>query len=371
MQTPNANPPKTETGSAPPERGRVWRIVIIVLALHAALLGSVVLIQGCGSKETPAVSVKDALDDSSRAADSQASAQAAKDDTNSVSSSNIICPSTNILTPEEKLPTSNETTPAETPATLPGPDTTIAQADAPKAVTEQPKTEAPKAEAAPAEAPVTVKYTVCKGDTLSKIAKRKSVTLRELTDLNKISSDARLKIGQKLLLPVGKSTAVAAKEAPAPAKATVAAKETPAPAKAAVAKATRKTPSKTVAAKSAQPLLAGKQTHIVKAGESVYSIAQRYKVNPQTLMKVNQISDPRKIRVSQKLIVPSASARSASAKIAAKPDTGVRMVSNKTPPAEEPDVAAPIEPAIGPEPQKAAAKTAAESKDLGEEVEGT
>lgn len=361
MQTPTPIPSRTDTGSAPPERGRVWRIVIIVLALHAALLGSVVLIQGCGSKEAPAMTMNEALD-ASKSVDNKT--LAATEETNSTTNANIICPRSDILTPEEKLPL-NDTAPVEASPAPPVPDLIATQpvpprAEAPAPVTETPKVEPPPvAPVSPAVAPAPVKYTVCKGDTLSRIAKKKNVSLKHLAELNKMTTSARLKIGQKLRLPAdGAKTSTAA--------------EAPASEKTMVAKAEKK-PAAASKRKPASALLAGKKTHTVKPGESLYSISRRYHVSMQSLMKVNRISDPRKVRVSQKLVLPVI--KTSAAKLPAKADSGLRMVTNPpatNPPAvAEPDIAAPLEEPVAKETTQSTANPTEEPSALGEEVEGT
>ena len=46
------------------------------------------------------------------------------------------------------------------------------------------------------------------------------------------------------------------------------------------------------------------QFHIVKEGETISAIASLYKVSPEEILKVNHISDPNKISVGQRLIIP-------------------------------------------------------------------
>ena len=46
--------------------------------------------------------------------------------------------------------------------------------------------------------------------------------------------------------------------------------------------------------------------YVVGKGESVYTIAQKYKVSPEALLKLNQIDDPKKLKPGQKLHLPSA-----------------------------------------------------------------
>jgi LysM repeat protein len=54
----------------------------------------------------------------------------------------------------------------------------------------------------------------------------------------------------------------------------------------------------------AVPVASGR-THIVQPGESIFRIASRYKVSQDALMRANRITDPRKMRVGAKLVIPA------------------------------------------------------------------
>ena len=60
----------------------------------------------------------------------------------------------------------------------------------------------------PTEPPVTATsdYTVVKGDSLAKIAKKVGVTLKALQNANPTVQPTKLKIGQKLVVPPGGKT---------------------------------------------------------------------------------------------------------------------------------------------------------------------
>ncbi|HUY19045.1 MAG TPA: M23 family metallopeptidase [Candidatus Binataceae bacterium] len=47
-------------------------------------------------------------------------------------------------------------------------------------------------------------------------------------------------------------------------------------------------------------------THTVQSGETIYRIAERYRVDPGALMRANGIYDPRRLRVGQVLMIPGA-----------------------------------------------------------------
>jgi len=53
-------------------------------------------------------------------------------------------------------------------------------------------------------------------------------------------------------------------------------------------------------------------THTVKAGETPGGIAQSYGVTVDELMSANNISDPRRMQIGQKLVIPGRTQRSGS-----------------------------------------------------------
>ena len=140
------------------------------------------------------------------------------------------------------------------------------------------------------KAPVTnsASYTVVKGDSLSKIAKKHNTTVKALTKTNKLKSD-RIAIGQTLTLP-GTHTA----------QASTAPQATPKPAAKALPKA-------------------GKYT--TQQGETFYSIARKHNISTESLIAANPKVSPYKLRTGQVLTIDgSAKAKkpAASAKAVAK-----------------------------------------------------
>ena len=128
----------------------------------------------------------------------------------------------------------------------------------------------------PQAAPST--YTVAKGDNLWSIAKKNGVTVKQLTAANKLSTDATLKLGQKLVIP-GKAAASAAAAVSAAPAASVAPSASAAPASTAI-------------------------IHVVKSGETLGVIAKKYQVKVGDIATANNIADPTKIRVGQSLKIP-------------------------------------------------------------------
>jgi len=129
-------------------------------------------------------------------------------------------------------------------------------------------------------------YTVKPGDTLVVIARRAGTTSSELKQLNHLHSDY-VQVGRELKLPAGASAA-----------SMEVAHSSPAAASAGPASSV-KTPE-------------GAVTHEVKPGETLGAIARKYHVKTQDLLVANNIADPRKIRPGQSLVIPGGAGSAAS-----------------------------------------------------------
>jgi len=117
----------------------------------------------------------------------------------------------------------------------------------------------------------TQNYTVARGDSLSKIAKKYGTSVSSIKAANNKSSDM-IQVGEKLLIPVSGTAPVAS---------------------AAV----------TTRAPSVQVNTDGERTHVVKTGEYPATIARKYGMTSSELLAINGITDPRKLQVGQKLKV--------------------------------------------------------------------
>ena len=111
-------------------------------------------------------------------------------------------------------------------------------------------------------------YIVRKGDSLSKIAAMHRVKVSQIKKLNGLFGDM-VRIGQKLKIPEG-------------------------------AKAAASQPA------SGAKAAAGETVHVVTKGETLGAIARKYGTTVSKISTRNSIKDPRKIRIGQKIIVPSA-----------------------------------------------------------------
>jgi LysM repeat protein len=138
-------------------------------------------------------------------------------------------------------------------------------------------------------------YTVKAGDSLAKIAKANKVTVRALKKVNHLHSDT-VRVGQVLKIPSGKHMkSEAAADAAAPATTS---KETAAAAPSA---------SSTDSTASA-PGDAGSGTYAVQKGDTPATIAKKFGMKTSELISLNDISDPRKLKIGQELKVKAAPA---------------------------------------------------------------
>ena len=129
-------------------------------------------------------------------------------------------------------------------------------------------------------------YTVQKGDTLSGIAYRNGTTVVAIRSLNNLSNDV-IQIGQTLQLPGGGVYQSPKELAPS--------------------------------VERTAEIVGGNGYHTVVAGESPSSIAAKYNMKTDELMRLNSISDPRKLRVGQRLIVSGAALEAAKQDFSDKP----------------------------------------------------
>jgi LysM repeat protein len=184
------------------------------------------------------------------------------------------------------------TTPApEVASSMPSPDDKVWQAQAP-AEASAPVAAAPVAavvETAPAPAAERM-HIVVKGDTLGKIAKANGVTAAALAKANGIDG-TMIRIGQKLKIPEVAGAGTEARPMAAPAQAVVAA--------------------------AAQQASSPAGTYTVAAGDTLAKIAKKFGTKADTLAKLNSISDPKKLKIGQKLQLPGEASAKAEAPAAA------------------------------------------------------
>jgi LysM repeat protein len=129
-------------------------------------------------------------------------------------------------------------------------------------------------------------YTVKSGDSMWLIAHRNHLKVAELAAANSLKATTSLRAGQKLIIPNKAGFApMAAPEAPAAGAGATSAFTAPT--------------SGAPAAASASEI-----KYTVKPGEALSTIAKRFKLTTGDLAVRNNISDPRKIRPGQEIIIP-------------------------------------------------------------------
>ena len=192
-----------------------------------------------------------------------------------------------------------------------------AKAAAAKSAKQAQAEEAAASKPAPAEAAV-VTYTVVSGDTLKRIASRHKTSIEALEKANDITSTTTIHVGQVLRMPPEKASPAqkkteAAKTAAATAKtqeATPATKAAAPSAKEAAAPKVQESKTAKPADLKAEPKETAEssdkadKTYMVAQGDNPYTIAKKFKVSYNDLLKANKIDDPKKLQIGQKLIIP-------------------------------------------------------------------
>jgi LysM repeat protein len=158
--------------------------------------------------------------------------------------------------------------------------------------------------AAPAPAAPSVssgRYTIVKGDTISRIASRLGVSTQSILSANRLSATSIIYPGQTLAIPGASSTPVAA----APVAATPAA---PAPVKA--------TPAPVASAGS----------YVIQSGDTISRIAAKFGISTQALLSANSLSISSVIYAGRTLVIPGASAPAAAPAAPAAAPGGVTLL---------------------------------------------
>ncbi|HEX8311476.1 MAG TPA: LysM peptidoglycan-binding domain-containing protein [Chthoniobacteraceae bacterium] len=118
-------------------------------------------------------------------------------------------------------------------------------------------------------------HRVKSGENLTKIAAQHSVTVAELAEVNGLKASSMLRPDQSLNIPPAARPEVKKHEPPAPK----------------VAAIEQKTPTA--------------KTYVVMKGDNPVGIARKLNVNYDELMKLNKISDPKKLKPGQPLKIPA------------------------------------------------------------------
>ena len=145
------------------------------------------------------------------------------------------------------------------------------------------------------------RYTIVKGDTISRIASRLGVSTQSILSANGLSATSIIYPGQTLAIPGASSTPVAA----APVAATPAA---PAPVKA--------TPAPVASAGS----------YVIQSGDTISRIAAKFGISTQALLSANSLSISSVIYAGRTLVIPGASAPAAAPAAPAAAPGGVTLL---------------------------------------------
>lgn len=127
-------------------------------------------------------------------------------------------------------------------------------------------------------------YTVRRGDSAWAIANAHGVKLEDLLALNGLTKRSKLQVGQRLAIPGGGTTTPVAD-----------ARET-APQPASDAAESRSTERVKVAS--------GATTHVVRRGDTAWSISQKHGVDLDALLAANGLTRRSKLRIGQALVLP-------------------------------------------------------------------
>ncbi|RYZ81117.1 MAG: LysM domain-containing protein, partial [Proteobacteria bacterium] len=122
-------------------------------------------------------------------------------------------------------------------------------------------------------------YTVQSGDTLSSIAKKYDVSINELKKANNIRRGRMLKVGIRLSIPGD------------------------------TANTSRNDGAKRMPSASAKRAVAAKaKYHVVKRGENLSNIAEKYRVSIGDIQGSNKLKSVSKLFVGARILIPEASA---------------------------------------------------------------
>ena len=305
---------------------KVSKVVLIVVALHVLVIGGIFIFEGCARSKAPAAD----LTDNGTPADEQTAANATAQPVPQPVEASAPAPSMTPPTPAP-APTVASAAPVTAPAATartyvvkkgdslwkiakaegvsmgdlarannitktsalkPGQKLqvpAVAKADTGSAMTTASAASTTGEAASDSSSQM---YVVKSGDSLWKISRTQNISVAALKQANSLSSDS-LKVGQKLHIP---STTT-----PAGATMTTASKGSPQP----TVNAGIATASYSDWHEPGTAVENGQTVHYVDAGESPAIIAKKYGVKVDDLMKMNNITDAKRIYVGEKLVIPS------------------------------------------------------------------
>jgi LysM repeat protein len=349
MENNEINPKPQPTGGL-----KLMTVFIAVLALHVVVIGGITIYYMVNGGSTDADLVTDKTHKSVKVvADGAAPADSTSPDGTTPSDKNAAGATTVAETSSVPM-----TIPAPTPdANAPAPSAASTPAPSPAAPASQPSTPAPAAPpaetasapsgpvttgsattaAAPdassemaggdADAPAVeppstggISYTVKSHDSLARIAHRHHLSVAELRSANDLKSDL-LQIGQKLTIPEKTATATAPTQKATKTKSLAALRDPSAPllgdSDAATPvpktdkKKSHKAPREPIVSDTPAKSPKSHHSYTVTKGDTLIKIAHKFHTSPSAIMAANNLSDSHKMKVGQKLRIPSQESRSA------------------------------------------------------------
>ncbi len=177
--------------------------------------------------------------------------------------------------------------------------------------------------------PVEVRHQVRKGESLSLIARRNGVTVSALAAANGITNVNRIVVGQWLVIPAAGGPAAALVNTPTPPELV--------PVPVAVAPVPEVVPGATPGP--------GELSYVLRRGDSLFTVARRFKVTVAVLAATNRIANPNRVLAGTRLVIPSPAVPAPAGTSAATPTTIA------APPATDPSMivapaAAPTSPSV-------------------------
>ncbi|HWH98672.1 MAG TPA: LysM peptidoglycan-binding domain-containing protein [Pseudolysinimonas sp.] len=142
---------------------------------------------------------------------------------------------------------------------------------------------APGASVAPTPAREGGRYTIARGDTISRIAARFGVPVQAVLSLNGLSWSSIIYPGQTISIPA-----------------------VPAPAAPKIELVSATTPAPRAAAPAAPPAPTSTSTYTIKSGDTISSIAARFGVTTQAVLTANGLTASSIIYPGQSLVIPAA-----------------------------------------------------------------
>jgi len=145
-----------------------------------------------------------------------------------------------------------------------------------------------------------LKYVVQSGDSLWKISRKFNVGTEEIIDRNDIQDENRIREGRVIYIPKRPGTMV--EEEQPPVETTV--DETVESEAETATEEVATVDTTTIGAQDPELDESQYITHEVVSGDTIWKLARTYGVTTQDIIKANNIDDPRKIQIGQKLLIP-------------------------------------------------------------------